>query len=383
MIADVAVGETRKKGMGVFALRDFRKGEFIFKNSKGRMVEEKNLSKLSKMDIMHIDELGEGKYEVMRSPGCYVNHSCDPNAVCKGRSYYALKKIPKGGEICVDYRVDGLFNNEWRCHCGSDNCTGHVVSNFFTLPEEMQRKYLPYTLREIRKEYENRRKESIPKAIIFDMDGTIVPLQLVVRSFEETCKHFGIRFVNTNKMMGTVLTSRKILDNAIGYKLTEILQDLIPEAMSFEKDFINYYEKIQIKNFKKYASLLPHVREAFQEVRKRKIKIAIVTTKSRNQTMAIVRGYRLPFDAVVGGDDVRKRKPCPDPILKACKILDLKPSQCVMVGDHPFDMMASKRAGCSSIGVLTGWGDRKDLENAGATYVIKNLGFLIKLLERW
>jgi hypothetical protein len=76
----------------------------------------------------------------------------------KGCRRYAIKSIKKGQEITIDARITGLFNNRWKCYCGSKNCTGWVTSNFFTLSEKLQKKYLPYTIKDIREEYYRRHR---------------------------------------------------------------------------------------------------------------------------------------------------------------------------------------------------------------------------------
>ncbi len=212
----------------------------------------------------------------------------------------------------------------------------------------------------------------MPKAIFFDVDGTIIPLKVVIKNFQETCKHFKIK----------VLTSKEILNKSIGYRLSEIIPKVIPEAKPFEKEFIKYFEDNQIKNFKKYGRLLPFVKSTFKEIIKRKIKIGIITTKKRREAKAILDGYNLPYDIIIGNNDVKNRKPDPEPVLKACKKLKVKPKDCIFVGDTLFDMKAAKSAGCLAIGVLTGWGNRKNLKRAGADYIIKDLSDLIKLIER-
>jgi phosphoglycolate phosphatase-like HAD superfamily hydrolase len=106
-----------------------------------------------------------------------------------------------------------------------------------------------------------------PKAIFFDVDGTIIPLKVVVKTFQETCKHFNIK----------VLSDKKLLDTIVGYKLEEVIPKIIPEAIPIEKEFIRYFEGHQIKNFKKYGKLLPYVKSIFREVKRREIKIGIVT----------------------------------------------------------------------------------------------------------
>jgi pyrophosphatase PpaX len=210
-----------------------------------------------------------------------------------------------------------------------------------------------------------------PKAVFFDVDGTIIPLEVVFRTFNDTCKHFNIRPVDR----------KKVLENAIGLKLVEAIRKTIPEARPIEKEFAKYFEKLQIKNFKKYSRPIPYVKTAFKRIKKRGIKIGIVTTKKRSEALAIVRGYKLPYDVLVGSDDVKKRKPHPEPVFKACKKLRVRPENCIFVGDTPFDMKAAKSAGCVAVGVLTGWGNRSSLKKSGADFIIKDLRGLKKLIE--
>ncbi len=160
MIKDVIVKKAGKKGKGVFALKNFKKGEFIFRDKKGKIVKRKDVNKLSKDDQKHLNEVDEEPFEIMQSPGKYINHSCNPNAIPKGRSIYALKPIKRGEEITTDYRVTGLFKNKWKCYCGSKNCKGWVISDFFTLPEKLQKRYLPYTIKVIKEEYKKRLKKT-------------------------------------------------------------------------------------------------------------------------------------------------------------------------------------------------------------------------------
>ena len=208
-----------------------------------------------------------------------------------------------------------------------------------------------------------------PKAIFFDVDGTIISLEVIVKTFQSCCRQLNAR----------VLTKKEIMENAISYKLSEALDKLLPEV-DYEK-FKKYFEITQIKNFKKFSKILPFVKTIFNLINKKGIKIGVVTTKSRSEALAILNGYDLPFNTLVSGSDVKKRKPDPEPVLKACENLNLDPKDCIFVGDHPFDMLAAKSAGCFAVGTLTGWGNRENLKNAGADDIIKNLSSLKKLIE--
>jgi histone-lysine N-methyltransferase SETD2 len=158
MIKDVIVKDAGKKGRGVFALRSFKRGEFIFRFKRGRIIHRKDFPKLSSDDRMHLNEVDYDTYEVMRAPEKFLNHSCDPNSITKVRSQFALKPIRKGEEITVDYRISAFDKNRWRCYCGSKDCKGWCISDFFTIPERLQKKYLPYTIKVIREEYYRRHK---------------------------------------------------------------------------------------------------------------------------------------------------------------------------------------------------------------------------------
>jgi pyrophosphatase PpaX len=207
-----------------------------------------------------------------------------------------------------------------------------------------------------------------PKAILFDVDGTIVPLELVMKCFQECCRHFGLR----------IITKKELMEKAVGYKLSESVPKMLP---GFDwRVFQNYFRILQVRNFRKYSKLLPTVKETLKLIDKHGIKIGIVTTKIRSEALAILNGYKLPYDVLVAGDEVKKRKPNPESVLKACKKLNLKPKDCMFVGDHPFDMKAAKLAGCIPIGTLTGWGKKKNLKASGAKYLIRNLSGLNKII---
>jgi pyrophosphatase PpaX len=85
-------------------------------------------------------------------------------------------------------------------------------------------------------------------------------------------------------------------------------------------------------------------------------RLGIVTAK-RRQTVELAFA-RIPiehlFETVVGGDETKKHKPDPEPLLLALDRLGAAPGEAVYVGDAPFDVKAAKAAGLYSVGVT--WG---------------------------
>ena len=55
-------------------------------------------------------------------------------------------------------------------------------------------------------------------------------------------------------------------------------------------------------------------------------------------------------------------------------------SRVVMIGDRHHDIEGANQNGLDSIGVLFGYGDRQELETAGATYIAENIDDIIKFI---
>ena len=158
MTKSIIVKSIRNKGKGVFSLKDFKKDEFIFRSTKGKLIKRQNISKLSRKEQNHTTEIKSNIYELMISPAKYINHSCDPNSYVKGKFYYAMKPIKEGEEITVDYRIGTRDRWEMKCKCGSKKCSKIVIGDFFTLKKNLQRKYLNYLPIWFKKEFSNKLK---------------------------------------------------------------------------------------------------------------------------------------------------------------------------------------------------------------------------------
>lgn len=156
VISDVEVRPAGGKGRGVYARRDFTSGEFIFRRRQGPAIPDSELSRLTPEERMHVTELDFDTSAVLLPPGCYLNHSCDPNAMRNGVKVFAWQPIAAGDEITIDYRLNAFDDERWPCLCGSPTCTGEVVGSFFAMSDDRQRSYLPYAPAFIRREYRRR-----------------------------------------------------------------------------------------------------------------------------------------------------------------------------------------------------------------------------------
>jgi len=64
--------------------------------------------------------------------------------------------------------------------------------------------------------------------------------------------------------------------------------------------------------------------------------------------------------------------------LESCNIIDL--SKVIMIGDRKHDIIGAKQVGINSIGVLYGYGDRDELDKAGADFIVDTVADIEKVL---
>lgn len=108
------------------------------------------------------------------------------------------------------------------------------------------------------------------------------------------------------------------------------------------------------------TSLPPGTRQFLEEV-SRVGPIGVVTSSPRSYAEKLLRHHAIEVPVLVAYHDVARRKPHPDPLLRAAADLGLPPDQCVYVGDADVDILAAVAAGVVPLGI-TWEGDRPQRE---------------------
>ena len=123
------------------------------------------------------------------------------------------------------------------------------------------------------------------------------------------------------------------------------------------------------------------VEEMLVELNQR-YQLAVVTTRSLSNVEAFLAQYdlRAVFDTLVTRESTWRLKPHPSPILYAAQLLGAPVERCVMVGDTTVDVKAARRAGARAVAVLCGFGEQKELEQAGAHVILEHTSQLSSLL---
>ncbi|MFA5069802.1 MAG: SET domain-containing protein [Patescibacteria group bacterium] len=121
MPKSIFVKKSKICGRGVFAGRNFKKGETVIKWKKPRIITKSRASKLPPGEKNYLVGKSKNRYILMQPPERYVNHSCEANTRVKNMCDVASKNIKKGEEITSFYTAK-TAPITFLCRCGSKNC---------------------------------------------------------------------------------------------------------------------------------------------------------------------------------------------------------------------------------------------------------------------
>jgi HAD superfamily hydrolase (TIGR01549 family) len=110
--------------------------------------------------------------------------------------------------------------------------------------------------------------------------------------------------------------------------------------------------------------------------------MGLITSRESRSVEAFLDTFNLQgvFLCVASARSTRRGKPHPEPVRWAADCLGLAPRMCLMVGDTTIDIRAARAAGAQSAAVLSGFGERRELERAGADVVLESVADLPGLL---
>jgi len=186
------------------------------------------------------------------------------------------------------------------------------------------------------------------RAVLFDLDGTLCDTEAyVLNAFNCALASQGLKKASVKTIAhyaGWPL--HKVLKRVTGKKNVDKLVELYFIYQNKHPDLIFSYSG---------------VKRVLMQLTKKKIKLAVVTgsyrTSAHNKLSAA--GIAKYFHVIVAGDDDNDSKPSPAPYLRAAKLLGVKPSECLVVGDGASDMESGKRAGCVVARAMYGYGSRE------------------------
>jgi phosphoglycolate phosphatase-like HAD superfamily hydrolase len=216
------------------------------------------------------------------------------------------------------------------------------------------------------------------RAICFDMDGTLSDSDdVMVARFSLLLKPFHFLFPN---QQADHLARRLVMAiEAPGNFLMGI-----PDIFGLDEPIARLidltYRKAGHKPKKRFL-LMSGVKEMLAELSGR-YPLAVISARDARTTNAFLEQFGLVpyFRCIATAQTCKHTKPFPDPLLWAAQQMGISPESCLMVGDTSVDMRAGRAAGTQKVGVLCGFGERHELQKAGADMILTTTAELVQVL---
>ena len=129
----VRVGPSRIAGQGLFAAQTIAQGTRIvpYIGEKIGSAERARRQAAGNAYIFQITYRYAIDGATLANTARYINHSCAPNCtviLTDGTLWVvALRTIPAGAELSVNYGYDLQHYQDNPCHCGAPHCCGYIL----------------------------------------------------------------------------------------------------------------------------------------------------------------------------------------------------------------------------------------------------------------
>jgi len=211
------------------------------------------------------------------------------------------------------------------------------------------------------------------KAIIFDLDGTLVDSRGAYSEAAETA------FASTGQRM---------VDERIVTEIPRRLEQDLPiddliigvDVKRFKEIYLGAYYQATIKKNKPF----PNIADTLEKLSS-KAKLAVTTRRNIPETEVKREltkfGLAKHIQKIVTSQDTLKPKPSPEALIKCAEHLDVKIRDCAVVGDSVIDIKAGKNAGAHTVAVLSGIFSREELAREKPDLILQNVNELTIYVE--
>lgn len=212
------------------------------------------------------------------------------------------------------------------------------------------------------------------KFILFDLDGTLSDSREgITRSVAHALESMGIDVPDLDALC-----------KFIGPPLRESFIQFYGLSESDSFTALKIYREHHFNEGGLFENVVyDGIRELLEGLKAQGKALIVATSKPRPYAEKILEHFGLSqyFDFISGseldGTRINKAEVI-DHALKSCGISDK--SKAIMVGDRRFDVSGARSNGLDCIGVLYGFGNREELEAAGADHIVKTVTELGDLL---
>ena len=183
------------------------------------------------------------------------------------------------------------------------------------------------------------------KTYVFDLDGTLLnTINDLAASVNFALKEYGMSQHTVDEVR-----------NFVGNGVKKLMERAVPDGLDnplFEDAYATF-KKHYLEHGLDTTKPYPGIVDLLRELKKRGKNIAVVSNKFYDATGELVRHFFGEYVKVAIGEreNIRK-KPAPDTVLEAFRLLGVDKEEAVYIGDSDVDVNTAKNVGIPCISVL-------------------------------
>lgn len=213
------------------------------------------------------------------------------------------------------------------------------------------------------------------RALIFDLDGTLIDTVYAhVFSWQRAFEEAGMA-IDGWKIHRRIGMSGGLFARAAARELGRAITS--DEGETLQRRHSELFEEILPAR-----RPLPGAVELLRFLQENNVKYGIATSGRRPEIDASLNALGVgPEVVVVERGIVERAKPAPDLFLACQERLGVQIVDCYVIGDAVWDILAARRAGMLSVGLLSGGYGEDELSRAGAYRVYRDASELLMALD--
>jgi len=196
--------------------------------------------------------------------------------------------------------------------------------------------------------------------LIFDWDGTLVDsAHLGLVAFEKTFAELGVHFAHE-------IYEAKYSPNWYSTY----------EALGLPKEQWQTADQLWIRHYgEQTAALIEGAGKTLLSLRHNGYQLGVVSSGSKSRVCREIEQSVLmdAFGVVVCNEDIANKKPHPEGLQRAMRVLDVTSTECAYVGDAPEDIEMGRRGNVVTIGVRSDYPSSRRVLNAKPDIYLERL----------
>ena len=214
------------------------------------------------------------------------------------------------------------------------------------------------------------------KAVIFDLDGTLVnSLEDIADSCNEALHRCGYPVHSIEQYP---LFVGQGIRNLVRFAMP---LDLQADEQKIDACFDLFFD-IYRNNCCRKTVTYPGIADVVARLHEKGVKMAVLSNKADGLTQIVVNTLfeKGVFGLVLGPSATLPRKPDPAGVLRICETFGVELSETLLVGDSKYDILTARNAGVKCVAVSWGFQPRKAIEEHCPDMVVDSTDELLRYI---